>query len=119
MTVDTEKCIKHELQLQNLMDGFEEQKCLLKTISNDLARLSSYNVQVAEDIKKAVFGNGNPGLIREMTILRERTEERKVIHDKEIKRLEGFIGWVCGILVAAIISALGFFLQQHFVNVIK
>lgn len=104
---------RHDVRLSVLEGNWEEQKATSKAILAELGRLSSYNIEVASGLRKSVYGNGQPGLISDMTHIKEAMQamsqlirDRKEVHDKEIGRVYSVLCWsgiaVFGILVSAI-----------------
>ena len=105
--------IRHDERLRQLETTLEAQTPKLDSIVNTLSTLSSYNIQVVSGMKKTLYGNGTPGLVKDMTEIKTNIEnmlkiieERKQTHNKEIGRVHQFMCWggvtVFGILVSTI-----------------
>ena len=82
---------RHDERIQVLEKIMEKQEPKLDAIISEMSRLSSYNVEVASSIKRAVFGNGKPGLVDNVLSLassveafRSATSERQLMIDREL-----------------------------------
>ena len=106
--------IRHDERIRVLEAAIETQEPKLDAIINTLAKLSSYNIEVAQSIKKAVFGNGQPGLVTTMTQLIERTESRKETHDKDMNRIERIFCWSGVGLVSVLTGIIVYLAKLHF-----
>ncbi len=104
---------RHDERIEALEKCWEKQEPKLDAIISTLSTLSSYNIQVVSGMKKTLYGNGNPGLVKDMMELKSNTEnmlkiieERKQMHDKELGRVHSAMCWggiaVFGILVSTI-----------------
>ena len=109
-----EDAIRHDLRLTALEECMREQKPMLQAIVTDLGRLSSYNVEVAYSLKKAVFGNGTPGLLGEMMQIKERTTAREQAHNDDIRRIDRLLFWIGTTVVLTLLATVGFFLVRTF-----
>ena len=107
-------CVRHDERIKQVADAIIEQKEMLSAILETMAKLSSYNVEVSRKVHAAVFGNGNPGLIKEVTLLRERTESRKEQHDRDVRRIEMILCWGGSTMVITMIGMIGYLFALHF-----
>jgi len=108
-----ETTIRHDGRIDALENNWAELRIFMDAVTKELGRLSSYNVEVASGLRKAVFGNGQPGLQTEMvetkTTIKEiknLIEDRKQVHDKELGRVHAVLCWggisLFGVLVGTI-----------------
>ena len=104
---------RHDERIEALEKCWEKQEPKLDSIISTLSTLSSYNIQVVSGMKKTLYGNGNPGLIKDMMELKSNIEnmlkiieERKQTHDKELGRVHAVLCWggisLFGVLVGTI-----------------
>ena len=103
-----ESSVRHDERLSVLEDNWKDVKTLLQAVQADLSRLSSYNVEVASGLRKAVFGNGSPGLVSDVTQIKATIEARKGVHDKEIARIHGILCWGGLALFGVLIGIIGY-----------
>ena len=112
-----DELIRHEGRIAALEDAMAEQKPMLQSIQATLAQLSSYNVEVASGLRKAVFGNGNPGLVTTVTQLIERTNSRKELHDRDMAKIDRVLMWGGSSLVLMLFTIIGYLIRFHLVGV--
>lgn len=106
--------IRHHERISVLEKAIEKQEPKLDSIISTLGKLSSYNVEVAAGLRKAVFGNGSPGLVKEMEQIKERTESRKDTHDKDITRVERVLCYGGTTLILTLLTIIGYLFVAHF-----
>ena len=97
--------IRHDERIRVVEDAISEQKPMLQAIQLTLGQLSSYNIEVASGLRKAIEGNGQPGLKQQCTELRATIEARKGVHDKEISRIHNILCWG-GITLFAVMAGI-------------
>jgi len=96
---------RHDERIAVLEKCMEKQEPKLDSIIDTLAKLSSYNIEVASGLRKAIEGNGQPGLKQQYTELRATIEARKGVHDKEISRIHNILCWG-GITLFAVMAGI-------------
>ena len=67
-------CQEHRFRLGQLESNFQQQSILLLSIRDELSRLSSLQVNSINQMTRAVYGNGEPGLIKDVLVLKERVD---------------------------------------------
>lgn len=106
--------IRHEGRIEALENAMAEQKPMLQAIQLTLGQLSSYNIEVASGLRKAVFGNGQPGLVQIVTQLTERTDARKELHDRDMARMDRIFCWSGASMVSVLIGIIAYLIKLHF-----
>ena len=76
--------IRHDVEIATLKINFEKQNKKLDDILRELSELTSYNVDVSRKVNSTVFGNGHPGLVKDMEQMKERIELRQHAHDSDM-----------------------------------
>jgi chaperonin cofactor prefoldin len=76
--------VRHDVEITTLKANFEKQNKKLDDILSELNELTSYNVEVSRKVNSTVFGNGHPGLVKDMEQLKERSELRQHAHDTDM-----------------------------------
>jgi hypothetical protein len=114
MTDEEAKCARHDMRISQMETGFEKQQVILEKILSTLSTLSSYNIEVSRKVHAAVFGNGSPGLLKDMARIQERTDARKEQHDRDVKRIDMVLCWGGSTMAITMLAMIGYLFALHF-----
>lgn len=133
--------IRHDERIKNLEINWNSVKKLIELQTQELSRLSSFQIgneskllemfkqvnATQERMSKDLWGNGRKGLIENFALLSERTEDRKVTHDKDIhdlkesqckdiKRIDNVLWFVGTTSILSMLAIIGFFGSMFITN---
>lgn len=116
-----EKTIRMDGRLEALENNWAELRIFMDSVTKELGRLSSYNIEVASGLRKTVYGNGSPGLATVVTQLVERTDARKALHDRDmckvdqgLVKIERVLYWSGSAFVLTLLGIIGYLFSLHF-----